>query len=129
MYRLGMARKLQPCAFVQLAESTSAKRTQVNVFGTARARNWFIPEDGSEKELLAAQLQHRIAVQIRGAITQSDAGNPAEFARRHDELTYARLRGVLSGSLWMRMDDLSGIAHLLGLVPVVTLELEPEEQA
>lgn len=62
----------------------------------------------------AAHLQHELARQLRDAISSSDAGNIAEFARRHPTFTYDRLRGVLSGDIWMRLEDVAELSHLLG---------------
>ena len=117
-----MPRRLPPSTYLEPGESTAARRTRVNVFGTPRARSWRVPDGGTEQSLRAAQLQHAIAVQLRDAITVSEYGNQAEFARRRPEFTYDRLRGVLSGDIWMRLEDITEISHLLGVQPLVNLE-------
>jgi len=94
------------------------------VFGTPRARVWRTPDEGTQRGLRAAQLQHEIARGLRDAIAVSEWGTVAEFARVHDSLTYDRLRGVLSGDLWMRLDDIAEATHLLGLA--VTVSMSPE---
>lgn len=121
VYRRAVPRKPPPSAYVEPAQSSAARRTVVNVFGTPRARDWRIPEDGTRAGLLAAQLQHDIARRLRDAISEDDAGNVLEFTRRHPEVTYDRLRGVLSGDLWMRLEDVAQLADLLGLEPEVSL--------
>lgn len=123
-----MARKLAPSAFVEPAPSTAARRNLVNVFGTPRARKWRVPETGTDAGLRAAQLQHELARQFRDAIGTSEAGNIAEFARRHDAFTYDRLRGILSGDVWMRLEDVAELSHLLGLRALITLEEDAREE-
>lgn len=117
-----MARKLAPSAYVEPAASTAARRSLVNVFGTPRARDWRVPPAGTEAGLRAARLQHALARQFRDAIGASDEGNIAEFARRHPSFTYDRLRGILSGDVWMRLEDVADLSHLLSLRASVTLE-------
>lgn len=78
--------------------------------------------DGSGAGLRAAQLQHQLARQFRDAISASDAGNVAEFTRRHPVFTYDRLRGILSGDVWMRLEDVAELSHLLGLSAHFALE-------
>ncbi|MEY4372686.1 MAG: hypothetical protein RL219_1455 [Actinomycetota bacterium] len=108
-----MARKLAPSAYVEPASSTAARRTLVNVFGTPRAKQWRVPASGTEAGLRAAQLQHELARQFRDAINASDAGNVSEFTRRHPAFTYDRLRGILSGDVWMRLEDIAELSALL----------------
>lgn len=117
-----MARKLPPSEYVEPAASTAARRSIVNVFGTPRARQWRVPSTGTEAGLRAAQLQHELAKQFRDAINESDAGNIAEFTRQHGAFTYDRLRGVLSGDVWMRLEDVAELSHLLGLRVTVNLD-------
>ena len=119
-----MPRKLAPSEYVEPANSTAARRSVVNVFGTPRARQWLVPSGGSAAGLRAAQLQHELAKQFRDAIAASDAGNIAEFTRRNTAFTYDRLRGILSGDVWMRLEDVAELSHLLGLRAVVHLEGE-----
>lgn len=114
-YRLGMARRLPPADYLEPVESTGPRRTTVNVFGTPRARTWRVPSGGSDAGLRAAKLQHQLARRFRDAIAVSDAGSVAEFTRRHDAFTYDRLRGILAGDVWMRLEDVAELAHLLGL--------------
>ena len=116
-----MPRKPAPSAYLKPVV-TSSRRSVVNVFGTSRARQWRQPAGGTEAGLRAAQLQHQIARQLRAAILDSDAGNLAEFARRYDRLSYDRLRGIMKGDVWMRLEDVAEIAHLLDLVVKVSLE-------
>ena len=120
----GMARKLAPSAYVEPASSTAARRTLVNVFGTPRAKQWRVPASGTEAGLRAAQLQHELARQFRDAINASDAGNLSEFTRRHPAFTYDRLRGILSGDVWMRLEDVAELSHLLGLRAMCVLEAQ-----
>ena len=120
-----MARKLAPSAYVEPASSTAARRTLVNVFGTPRAKQWRVPAAGTEAGLRAAQLQHELARQFRDAINASDAGNVSEFTRRHPAFTYDRLRGILSGDVWMRLEDVAELSDLLGLSVAVSLERSP----
>ena len=96
----------------------------MNVFGTPRARQWRVPEAGSDAGLRAAQLQHELARQFREAIGASEAGNISEFTRRHDAFTYDRLRGILSGDVWMRLEDVAELSHLLGLRALFGLEAQ-----
>lgn len=117
-----MARKLAPSAYLEPAPSTAARRNLVNVFGTPRAKQWRVPVSGSDAGLRAAQLQHQLARQFRDAINASDAGNVSEFTRRHPAFTYDRLRGILSGDVWMRLEDIAELSHLLGLRAFVSFE-------
>ena len=117
-----MARKRAPSAYVEPASSTAARRSLVNVFGTPRAKQWRVPVAGTEAGLRAAQLQHELARQFRDAINASDAGNVSEFTRRHPAFTYDRLRGILSGDVWMRLEDIAELSHLLGLRASVSVE-------
>jgi hypothetical protein len=119
-----MARKLAPSAYVEPASSTAARRSLVNVFGTPRAKQWRVPVSGTEAGLRAAQLQHELAKQFRDAINASDAGNVSEFTRRNPAFTYDRLRGILSGDVWMRLEDMAELSHLLGLRAFVSVEEE-----
>ena len=112
-----MARRIPPSAYLEPVKSSASRRTQVNVFGTTRARVWQVPAGGTSAGMRAAQLQHSVARQLRDAIAMSQWGSLAEFARQHDEFTYDRLRGTLSGDLWMRLEDVAEISHLLGLCP------------
>lgn len=93
----------------------------VNVFGTPRARNWKIPAEGTTVGLAAAQLQHSAARRFRDAIAVSEWGSLAEFARRHDHLSYDRLRGILSGDIWMRLEDIAEMSELLGMEPRIEM--------
>lgn len=121
-----MARKLAPSAYVEPASSTAARRTLVNVFGTPRAKRWRVPASGTEAGLRAAQLQHELSRQFRDAINASDAGNVSEFTRRHPAFTYDRLRGILSGDVWMRLEDVAELSHLLGLRAMCVLEAQDD---
>ena len=116
-----MARKLPPSAYVVPVPSTAGRRSVVNVFGTPRAREWVVPEGGTEVGKKAAVLQHEIAHQLRATILLSEWGSLAEFARQHESVSYDRLRGVLSGDIWMRFEDIVEISTLLDLRAKVTL--------
>ena len=83
-----------------------------------------VPTAGTEAGLRAAQLQHELARQFRDAISASDAGNLSEFTRRNPAFTYDRLRGILSGDVWMRLEDVAELSHLLGLRASVSVEEE-----
>ncbi len=119
-----MPRKLAPSEYLEPANSTASRRAVVNVFGTPRARQWRVPPGGTDAGLRAAQLQHQMAKQLRDAITAGEAGNIAEFTRRHGAFTYDRLRGILSGDVWMRLEDVAELSHLLGLRMAIALEAE-----
>ena len=111
-----MARKLPPSAYTVPVPSTAGRRSVVNVFGTPRAREWVVPDGGTEVGKKAAQLQHEIAHQLRDTILLSEWGSLAEFARQHESVSYDRLRGVLSGDIWMRLEDIVEISSLLDLL-------------
>ncbi len=83
-----------------------------------------MPEDGTDGGLRAALLQHQIAQQIRDAIANSEAGTLAELCRRYRQLSYERLRGVLAGDVWMRLDDIAEIGHVLELDVTVQFDRE-----
>jgi hypothetical protein len=121
VYGRGMARKLAPSAYLEPVSSTAARRNLVNAFGTPRAQNWCMPASGTEAGLRAARLQHDLAKQFREAINASEAGNLAEFTRRHPVFTYDRLRGILAGDVWMRLEDIAELSELLGLHVQVSL--------
>jgi hypothetical protein len=76
---------------------------------------------GSDTGLRAAQLQHQAARQLRDSILLSEWGSLAEFARQHDGVSYDRLRGILSGDVWMRFDDIAQLSLLLMLDPQLKL--------
>ena len=111
-----MARKLPPSAYTVPVPSTAGRRSVVNVFGTPRAREWVVPDGGTEVGKKAAELQHEIAHQLRDTILLSEWGSLAEFARQHESVSYDRLRGVLSGDIWMRLEDIVEISSLLDLL-------------
>ncbi len=121
VYGRGMARKLAPSAYLEPVSSTAARRNLVNAFGTPRAQNWCMPASGTDAGLRAARLQHDLAKQFREAISASEAGNLAEFTRRHPVFTYDRLRGILAGDVWMRLEDIAELSELLGLHVQVSL--------
>lgn len=121
-YRRRMARRIPPSAYVRPVETRAVKRPLVNVFGTPRALVWSVPDDGTEVGLRAAQLQHEIACQVRDAISTSQWLSLAEFSRSNASFTYDRLRGILSGDLWMRLEDVAELAQILGLRPRFLLE-------
>ncbi len=121
-------RRIPPSAYLEPGKSTAPRRPDVNLFGTPRARVWRIPEGGTEVGLRGAQLQHQISRQLRDAITVSNYGTARALARENNEFTYDRLRGVLSGDVWMRLEDAAGLAHLLGLKPVVALEVDSADR-
>jgi len=124
MYLRVMTRRVPPSAYLEPVRSSASRRTQVNAFGTPRARVWQMPVGGTSAGMRAAKLQNSVARQLRDAISMSQWGSLAEFARQHDEFTYDRLRGTLSGDLWMRLEDVAEISYLLGLRP--RLLVEPE---
>ena len=121
-YGRGVARKLPPSAYVDPVPSSASRRSVVNVFGTPRARQWKIPNDGTVVGMAAAQLQHSLARQFRDSIAVSEWGSLAEFARQHDHISYDRLRGILSGDMWMRFEDVAELSDLLGLDAKVILK-------
>jgi hypothetical protein len=121
-YRVGVPRKLPPSAYAVPRPASTARRAVINPFGTPQAETWSVPEAGSDGGLRAALLQHRIARQIRDAIADSESGTLAELCRRHRHLSYERLRGVLAGDVWMRLDDIAETAHVLELDVVVSLD-------
>ena len=123
-YRVGVPRKLPPSAYAEPRPASTARRAVINPFGTPQAEVWAVPEDGSDGGLRAALLQHQIAQQIRDVIADSDAGTLAELCRRHRHLSYERLRGVLAGDVWMRLEDIAETAHVLELDVVVNLDPE-----
>lgn len=123
-YRRGMPRRVPPSSYVEPGKSTAPRRPEVNLFGTPRARVWRVPEGGTEAGLRGAQLQHQISRQLRDAITVSDYGTARALAREKKGISYDRLRGILSGDIWMRLEDVAELAHLLRLAPVVALEEE-----
>lgn len=110
-----MPRKVPPAAYAVLQESGTARRSLVNPFGTGRLRDWRMPEGGTPEGLEGAQLQHRVVRKVREALLQRDEMSIAEFTREHDEFTYERLRSLLAGDAWMRMEDLAALSRLLGL--------------
>ena len=127
IYGRGVARKLPPSVYVDPAPSSASRRSLVNVFGTPRARTWKIPTDGTAVGLAAAQLQHSVARQFRDAIAVSEWGSLAEFARQHDQVSYDRLRGILSGDMWIRLEDVAELSDVLGLdVQVILKQRDPE---
>lgn len=115
IYGRGVARKLPPSAYVEPVRSSASRRTLVNVFGTPRARKWKVPTGGTAVGLAAAQMQHQVAWELRDAIALSEWGSLAEFARQHDGVSYDRFRGVLSGDVWIRIEDIVELTALLGL--------------
>jgi ADP-ribose pyrophosphatase YjhB (NUDIX family) len=121
-YGRRMARRISPSAYVRPVETSAAKRPLVNVFETPRANVWSVPDGGTEVGLRAAQLQHEVARQVRDAISTSQWLSLAEFARSNGSFTYDRLRGILSGDLWMRLEDVAELAQILGLHPRLLLE-------
>ncbi len=117
-----MPRRVPPSSYVEPGKSTAPRRPEVNLFGTPRARVWRVPEGGTEAGLRGAQLQHQISRQLRHAITVSDYGTARALAREHQGISYDRLRGILSGDVWMRIEDIAELSHLLGVEPIVSLE-------
>ena len=122
-----MARKLPPSAYVVPVPSTAGRRSVVNVFGTPRAREWVVPEGGTEVGRKAAELQHEIAHQLRDTILLSEWGSLAEFARQHESVSYDRLRGVLSGDIWMRFEDIVETSAFMDLRANVTFTVQDAE--
>ena len=86
-----------------------------------------MPDGGSEVGKEAAELQHEIARQLRDTILLSEWGSLAEFARQHESVSYDRLRGVLSGDIWMRFEDIVEISTLLDLRANVTFMAQDAE--
>jgi hypothetical protein len=122
-----MPRKLVPAAYLEPIGATVGRRSNVNVFGTPMARSWCMPDGGTDAGIRAARFQHDIAIQLRGAIAVSESKTVAEFVRRNDGFTYDRVRAILSGDLWMRLDDVVELSHQLGLRPSVRLEPEDDD--
>lgn len=116
-----MPRKVPPSAYVEPLPASTARRAVVNPFGTLQAEAWAVPAGGTDSGLRAAVLQHQIAQQLREAITTSEPGTLAELCRRRDGLSYERLRGVLAGDVWMRLEDAVELAHVLELELVVSM--------
>lgn len=110
-----MSRRIPPASYAVPREGTTSRRTTVNPFGTPRLQKWRIPEGGNATGLLAAQLQHELARRFRGFINQSEEGSIAEFSRRHVGISYERLRAVLTGDMWMRLEDIALLADRMGL--------------
>lgn len=110
-----MGRRLPPSAYAVAAPSGTARRPQVNPFGTPRLREWHLPEGGTEEGLGGAQIQHQFARKFRAAINEDESGSIAEFARRHPQFSYERLRAILTGDAWMRLEDVAALTRLLGL--------------
>lgn len=71
--------------------------------------------------LNAAKMQHEVAMQLRVAILASQYGTPRELARQHPDISYERLRALLSGDAWMRFEDMAAVAAILGLELHMTL--------
>jgi hypothetical protein len=128
-YGSNMPRKLVPAAYLEPIGATTGRRSIMNVFGTSRARSWCMPDGGTDAGIRAARFQHDIALQLRAAIAASESKTVAEFVRRNDGFTYDRLRAILSGDLWMRLDDVVELSHLLGLRPLVHLEAEDDDES
>lgn len=124
LYGVAVPRKIPPSAYVEPLPASTARRAVVNPFGTLQAEVWAVPAGGTESGLRAALLQHQIAHRLREAINSSEAGTLAELCRRHRQLSYERLRGVLAGDVWLRLDDLAETAHVLGLT--ATISVDPE---
>jgi hypothetical protein len=120
-----MPRKVPPSAYVEPLPASTARRAVVNPFGTLQAETWAVPAGGTDSGLRAAVLQHQIAQQLREAITTSEPGTLAELCRQHAGLSYERLRGVLAGDVWMRLDDIAEMAHALGLTATIQVGPEP----
>lgn len=127
-YGSHMPRKLVPATYLEAIGTTAGRRSTTNVFGTSRVRMWVMPNGGTDAGLRAARFQHEIALQLREAIAASESKTVAEFVRRNDGFTYDRVRAILSGDLWMRLDDVVELSHQLGLRPSVRLEAADEEQ-
>lgn len=119
-----MARRLPPSAYAVAAPSGTARRPQVNPFGTPRLREWHLPEGGTEEGLGGAQIQHQFARKFRAAINEDESGSIAEFARRHPQFSYERLRAILTGDAWMRLEDVAALTRLLGLE--LSMNLSPK---
>lgn len=111
-----MPRRLPPNAYaVQIPAAGRLKRDTVNPFGTRRLKAWTLPPGGTEAGLRAARLQHDTAQSLRDAIQKSEHGSVAEFSRTCPDLTYERLRAILSGDAWMRLEDIAIMTTHLGL--------------
>lgn len=120
-----MARKVAPSAYAIPRIATTSRRAAINPFGTNRLQEWEIPVGGTPLGLAAAQFQHETARKFRALINQSQLGSIAEFARSNPGISYERLRAILTGDTWMRLEDMVFVAgHLntrliLGIEPIL----------
>jgi hypothetical protein len=83
-----------------------------------------MPEGGTNLGQAAAKLQHETAGIFRNLINQSHFGSVAELARNNSEISYERLRAILTGDMWMRFEDIALLASQLGVSPVVSFEIQ-----
>lgn len=87
-----------------------------------------MPEGGTPLAQFAAQFQHDAARKFRDLLNQSQFGSVAEFARNTPEISYERLRAILTGDMWMRLEDIALISRQLNVRPVVNFETQPSEK-
>jgi hypothetical protein len=119
-----MARKVPPSAYAVPRAATTSRRSTINPFGTNRLKEWQMPEGGTTLGQAAAKLQHETAGIFRNLINQSHFGSVAELARNNSEISYERLRAILTGDMWMRFEDIALLASQLGVSPVVSFEIQ-----
>jgi hypothetical protein len=120
-----MARRVPPSAYAGQIPSSTARRASVNPFGTPRLKSWSLPEGGTQDGREAAELQHNLSLQLRAAINLSEEGSIAEFARQHSEISYERIRSILSGDAWMRLEDIAILMRHLGLKSAISFKKLP----
>lgn len=78
-----------------------------------------MPDGGTPLAQVAAQFQHDAARKFRDLLNTSQFGSIAEFARNTPEISYERLRAILTGDMWMRMEDIALLSQQLKVRPVV----------
>jgi hypothetical protein len=83
-----------------------------------------MPEGGSVLGQSAAKFQHETATKFRQLINLSEFGSVAEFSRNSPEISYERLRAILTGDMWMRLEDIALLASKLGVHPIIDMEVQ-----
>lgn len=91
--------------------------TEPKLFGRARVIEWKAPGEHELVQLVAAQLQHDLAFQIRerlnfGTLTIRDYATNAE-------ISYQRLTRILRGTELMRIEDIATAMIHLDLNPTI----------
>lgn len=84
-----------------------------NGFGGYGEVDWIVPRSDDEADrLMAAQMQHRFARQIRRS-AGAQYGSVRAYADNHG-LSYDRLAKLLRGETLMRLEDIAQADRLLG---------------